>query len=86
MKTIEKHSNYEYYILCQGAYKLDMDRLSKAIEKATKKWKDSYIRFMNVANSPFEEPMCVLYDTPKGNIRLTKLVSFSELETFLEYN
>jgi len=86
MNTIDKHSNYGYYILCKGAYKLDMDRLTEAIEKATKKWKDAYIRFMNVANSPFEEPMCVLYDTPKGNTRLTKLVSFRELEFFLENN
>ena len=86
MKKIDKHSNYGFYVLYKGAYKLDMERLTQAIEKATKKWKDAYIRFMNVANSPFDEPMCILYDNPKGNTRLTKLVSFSALEDFLENN
>lgn len=86
MKTIDKHSNYAYYVLCNGAKKVEQSRLDKVIEMVRDHCKGKgYIRFMLASNR--EEPMCILYEENKGTARkLTKLITLSELETFLENN
>lgn len=85
MNTIDKHSNYGYYILCNGAKKVEQSRLDKVIEMVRDHCKGKgHIRFMLCSTK--EEPMAILYTDNKGTERLTKMITLSELETFLENN
>lgn len=86
MNTIDKHSNYYYYIVCSSkAHKIEEQRLNALIEMVRDKCHGKgFVRFMLVADT--EEPMAILYSDFNGKERLTKLITLSELEYFLKNN
>ena len=80
---IDKYSNYNVYIVgCSDnidVYQLQQERLLKAIESCVKMLKYPWLRFMKVAE--VKEPHCIVFE---GDIRVTKLIPFSDVEKMIE--
>lgn len=81
-RKFDKYTNYNGYIVDRrtGAYEVEESRLLKVIMKMQEKYKNPYLRFMWMTREGVNEALCVLYSDKKKCERVTKLVTFSEVE------
>lgn len=88
-KKLEKFTNYNGYICdmrLDCVHEVDIKHLCSLIGTLRKKFRSPYIRFMWMTQEGVDEPLCVVYSDIGKNVRLTKLIPFSEAEKVIMGN